>query len=225
LQCRNSKRHCNYSKKKVEPDTNEFVSAMAAGINAQLIVEVTLSVSPITIALAAAARQTKGRLICILPEPFLTESSVFIKESGLADFVDFVIGDPSEILARYINIDFAVIDCRIVNYAKLLKQLDFNLGKAAIVANNLRRGDKGLGENLKWVKDQKVSVKSLRHFIGKGMEVMTIGARDDQGLHRKILTNRGGYERFRGYNTMKRKSHWVKKVDEVSGEEHIFRIV
>lgn len=209
----------------MEPETNEFVSAMAAGMNCQLIVEVTLSVSPITIALAAAARQTKGRHICILPEPFLTESSLFIKESGLAHFVDFVIGDPSEILARYNSIDFAVMDCRIVDYAELLKQLDVNLKKAVIVANNLRRGEKGLAENLKWAKDQKVSVKSLRHFIGKGMEVMTIGMRDDQSLHRKILTSGGGHERFRSNNTMKRKSHWVKKVDEISGEEHIFRVV
>ncbi|ERM99689.1 hypothetical protein AMTRI_Chr11g101660 [Amborella trichopoda] len=51
-----------------EPKSAEFVSAMAAGIKAQTIVEISTDISIYTIALAVAARQTKGRLVCILPD-------------------------------------------------------------------------------------------------------------------------------------------------------------
>lgn len=44
-----------------EPDGNEFISALAAGMSAKLMVEVTSDVSPSTVALAAAARQTGGK--------------------------------------------------------------------------------------------------------------------------------------------------------------------
>lgn len=51
-----------------EPGSNEFVSVLAAGMKAKLIVEVTSWVSLTTIALATAARQAEGRLVCILPD-------------------------------------------------------------------------------------------------------------------------------------------------------------
>ena len=54
-------------KKSIEPESPELISALAAGMNAQLIVEVSSAPSATTIALAAAARQTCGRLVCILP--------------------------------------------------------------------------------------------------------------------------------------------------------------
>lgn len=72
-----------------EPGSNEFVSALAAGMKAKLIVEVTSCVSLSTIALAAAARQTGGRLECILPETALDESKQVIRNSGLIDQVEF----------------------------------------------------------------------------------------------------------------------------------------
>ncbi|KAK6777311.1 hypothetical protein RDI58_024028 [Solanum bulbocastanum] len=41
-----------------EPDGKEFISALAAGMSAKLMVEVASKISPSTVALAAAARQT-----------------------------------------------------------------------------------------------------------------------------------------------------------------------
>ena len=47
----------------------EFISALAAGKQAKLMVEVsTEGITPLTIALAVAAKQTGGRFICILVE-------------------------------------------------------------------------------------------------------------------------------------------------------------
>ncbi len=81
-----------------ETGSNEFISALAAGMKAKLIVEITSDVSPSTVALATAARHTGGRLVCILPEPVLAESKKVIRDSGLKDIVEFRTGDPSELL-------------------------------------------------------------------------------------------------------------------------------
>ncbi|CAL9099729.1 unnamed protein product [Musa textilis] len=51
-----------------EPASDEFVSALAAGMGAKLTVEVSPEASQSTGALAAAARQTGGRLVCVIPE-------------------------------------------------------------------------------------------------------------------------------------------------------------
>ncbi|XP_042046459.1 uncharacterized protein LOC121792541 [Salvia splendens] len=72
-----------------KPESNEFISALAAGMSAKLIVQVTSEVSPFTVALAAAAWQTGGKLVCILPE-----SRETIEELGLSDMVEFKTGGP-----------------------------------------------------------------------------------------------------------------------------------
>ncbi|KAH1196158.1 hypothetical protein GmHk_19G056487 [Glycine max] len=106
--------------------SNEFVSALAAGMKAKLIVEVASRASPSTIALAAAARQTGGRLVSILPVPVLDESQEVIKNSGLKDQVEFRTEDPSKILPYCENIDFSLVDCKDENYARLFNLLDVN---------------------------------------------------------------------------------------------------
>lgn len=106
--------------------SNEFVSALAAGMKAKLIVEVASRASPSTIALAAAARQTGGRLVSILPVPVPDESQEVIKNSGLKDQVEFRTEDPSKILPYCENIDFSLVDCKDENYARLFNLLDVN---------------------------------------------------------------------------------------------------
>ncbi|PPS01175.1 hypothetical protein GOBAR_AA19491 [Gossypium barbadense] len=56
-----------------EPRSNEFISALAAGMKSKLIVEVKSSVSPSTLALASAAKHTGAKFVCILPEAALPE--------------------------------------------------------------------------------------------------------------------------------------------------------
>ncbi|KAF9601131.1 hypothetical protein IFM89_017036 [Coptis chinensis] len=206
-----------------EPESNEFISALAAGMSAKLIVEVSSKVSPSTIALAAAARQTGGRLVCILPESKnLAESKQVIKESGLKDMVEFKVGDPTEILSHYENIDFSLIDCKTDDYARLLKMLDVNPRKSVVVANNLEGERTGLGGNIRGVKG-KSAVRSMKHPIGDGMEVTMIGSRKEFEKR-----DRGGGAtppiEIRGRVKRTGKSKWVTEVDEESGEEHIFRV-
>lgn len=212
--CNNHKRQ--YGSWRVqEPGSNEFVSALAAGMKAKLIVEVTPRASSSTIALAAAARQTGGRLVCILPEPVLDESKEVISNSGLKDQVEFRTEDPSQLLPFYENIDFTLVDCKDESYTRLLNLLDVNPTRSVVVANNLAGDKKGLGGYVRRKDDEKVAVRSLKHPIGKGMEVTMISKNDenDKGLA------------VGGYHSRKRnKSKWIARFDEKSGEEHIFRV-
>ncbi|KAK7258503.1 hypothetical protein RIF29_24082 [Crotalaria pallida] len=200
-----------------EPGSNEFVSALAAGMKAKLIVEVTSgSSSSSTIALAAAARQTGGRLVCILPEPELDESKEVIRNSGLNDQVEFRTEDPSMLLPCYENIDFSLVDCKDERYVKLLNLLDVNPTRSVVVANNLAGDKKGLdGYVRRKDHDEKVAVRSLKHPIGKGMEVTMISKNDENDKRLGVRSHHG---------RKRNKSKWVAKFDEESGEEHIFRV-
>lgn len=194
--------------------SSEFVSALAAGMKAKLIVEVTPRASPSTIALAAAARRTGGRLVCILPEMVLDESKEVIRKSGLKDQVEFRTEDPSNVLPYYENIDFSLVDCKDENYASLLNLLDLNPMRSVVVASNLVGKTKGLEAYVKR-KDEKVAVRSLKHPIGKGMEVTMLSKNDETDKKPGV---RDSSSRKMG------KSKWVAKLDEESGEEHIFRV-
>ncbi|KAM5555642.1 hypothetical protein ABKV19_023523 [Rosa sericea] len=218
--CNDRRRQCDSVKLTQEPGSNEFVSALAAGMKAKLIVEVTSSASPSTIALAAAAKHTGGKLVCILPEPDLAESKKVIKDSGLKDLVEFKTGDPFELLTNYENIDFSLVDCKNDEYTGLLKLLDVNPRKSVVVATNLVGERKGFEGHVKGVKEERVVVRSMKHPIGKGMEVTMIGKEDwGGGRVSNGAEKRGGFKKRNG-----NKSKWLVKVDEKSGEEHIFRI-
>lgn len=201
-----------------EPGSNEFVAALAAGMKAKLIVEVTSTASPSTLALASAAKQTGGYLICILPEPDLAESKKVIKDSGLKHLVEFKTGDPLELLPRYENIDFSLVDCKSHDYKKLLNLIDVNPRRSMIVANNLGGEKKGLGGHLRGFMEERVAVRSVKYPIGSGMEVTMIGTNINKEIDRK-----------RDLGFMKKKtggkSKWLVKVDQESGEEHFFRIM
>ncbi|XP_057463200.1 uncharacterized protein LOC130753227 [Actinidia eriantha] len=222
--CNKLEENCDTSTT-AEPESKEFISALAAGMNAKLIVEVTPEASSSTIALAAAARQTGGKLVCILPKPRLDESQKVIDESGLNDMVEFKTGDPVELLPNYENIDFSLVDCKTDNYTNLLGLLDVNPTKSVVVADNLVEGRKGLEGHVKGM-ENKGKVRSMKHPIGKGMEVTMIGKSNEVA---KKHQSKGGHSRARGGSGRRGgggggKSKWVIKVDEKSGEEHFFRM-
>ncbi|KAL5863323.1 hypothetical protein ACOSQ3_000837 [Xanthoceras sorbifolium] len=222
--CSDYKRQCDSWRKTQEPGSDEFISALAAGMKAKLIVEVSSTVSPSTLALAAAARHTGGRFVCILPEPVLAESKKVIKDSGLKDIVEFKTGDPTELLSHYGDIDFSVIDCKNDNYTRLLKLLNVNHEKSVVVANNLVCEKKGLGGHVKGKKDR-VQVRSMKHPIGKGMEITTISRRNEtEKRDHGHIRSRFKIETKNDVTKRTGKSRWVVKVDEKSGEEHIFRV-
>ncbi|KZV15078.1 hypothetical protein F511_37480 [Dorcoceras hygrometricum] len=214
--CGKCKKECSSCPAQI-PESNEFISALAAGMSAKLIVEVTSDVSPSTVALAAAARHTGGKLVCIIPEPKLDKSQKAIDDSGLHDLVEFKTGNPVDVLHDYENIDFSLVDCKADNYGRLLEKLDVNPRRSVVVANNLLGGGKGLGGHLRRV-ENKTEVRSMKHPIGSGMEITMIGKSNDFG------NNERSTERKRRIMKRGDKSKWVFEVDEKSGEEHIFRM-
>lgn len=180
-------------------------------MKAKLIVEVTSSpASSSTIALAAAARQTGGKLVCILPETVLDESKEAINNSGLKDQVEFRTEDPYKLLPYYENIDFSLVDCKDESYEMLLNFIDVNPVRSVVVANNLVGDRKGLGGCVRR-NYEKLAVRSVKHPIGKGMEVTTISKNDETDKRHHHARKRN-------------KSKWIAKFDEKSGEEHIFRL-
>ncbi|XP_022759585.1 uncharacterized protein LOC111305964 isoform X2 [Durio zibethinus] len=195
--CNNYQNKRSDSWKTREPGSNEFISALAAGTKSKLIVEIKSSVSPSTIALATAAKHTGARFVCILPEAALPEAKKDTKDS----------------------------DCKNDHYPKLLKMINLNPEKAVVVADNLAGDKEGLGGYVTGMKN-KVPVRSMKHPIGKGMEITTIGRtvkseRRDQGGKGHFGAERRGIPMKK---TAIAKSKWIVKVDEESGEEHIFRL-
>ncbi|OMO64302.1 Cytochrome b561, eukaryote [Corchorus capsularis] len=189
-----------------EPGSNEFISALAAGMKSKLIVEIKSSVSPSTIALATAAKHTGARFVCILPETALNQVKKETKDSGLIDIVEFNTGDPTEILQHYEQVDFSLVDCKNDDYPKLLKMINVNPKRSIVVANNLEGDKEGFGiggRHVTGMKDE-VTVRSMKHPIGKGMEITTIGSEKRGILMKKKSTPRAN------------KSKWIVKVDEVS---------
>ncbi|KAL8554122.1 hypothetical protein ACS0TY_002373 [Phlomoides rotata] len=216
--CSRSKKGCNCCGGQI-PESNEFISALAAGMSAKLIVEVTSEVSPSTVALAAAARQTGGKVVCILPERKLNKSQKAIEDLGLSEMVEFKTEDPAEALQNYENIDFSLVDSKADDYERLLETLDVNLKSSVVVTSNLLvgGGKGGGGGHLKGGVEEKTKVRSMMHPIGgKGMEIMMIGKSNDYGHGKRIRS-----DRIVKYTD---KSKWIFKVDQLSGEEHIFRM-
>ncbi|XWS77214.1 hypothetical protein CRYUN_Cryun01aG0242500 [Craigia yunnanensis] len=184
-----------------EPDVAEFISAIAAGNNAQLMAMTCAGVAGSTaLALVAAARQTGGRVVCILNSLDCYDAS----KSALGNYgdcINFVIGDAKTLLTDYKTADFVLIDCNISDHKAVLKvaQEGAKHGGALIVGYNALHKEPG------WSSDE-----FKTHFlpIGEGLLVIRKGAPSKTGDR---------------VNSRKR-SRWVVKIDKWTGEEHVFRI-
>ena len=164
----------------VEHHSTEFLAALAGGIEARLIVQVTRSATPATIALAVAARKTGGRLICILAEPeSLLNAMVAMDALGLSTAVEFLVGDAQDILPQFSEVDFALIDCRREQAVELFDLLRLNPSRAVVVAENLfLRSARALYEDKM---THRPGSKSVILPIGKGIEVAKL-SREDFGM-------------------------------------------
>lgn len=165
-----SQRHRN-----LEPASAEFVCALASGSGVRRLLEIGGSTGLSTIALAAAARQTRGRLISIEIEP--TRQALarqHLTTLGLAGHVDFVRADAGEVLPGYEALEFVLIDCEKDDYVRFLGLLRLARG-AVVVADNILSHD--LGRYVEAVRGYP-GVESMTLPIGKGLEVsrFTLGS-------------------------------------------------
>ncbi|KVI07207.1 uncharacterized protein LOC112510146 [Cynara cardunculus var. scolymus] len=196
------------SKRAQEPDVAEFISAIAAGNNAQLmVVACAATAGSTTLGLIAASHQTGGRLICIVKGIEELQSSKQALNSD-ANQVEFVVGNAQSLLSNdYKSADLVVIDCNLENHEGIL---------GAIQGNKREKSTIVLGYNAFW-KDSWVWSRSNSHLlpIGEGLLLMRIAGKSE---------NSGSKNGGHGGNGGGRRSNWVVKVDKCTGEEHVFRI-
>ncbi|HTP89227.1 MAG TPA: DUF1442 domain-containing protein [Bryobacteraceae bacterium] len=152
----------------LEPDSAEFISALAAGIRAQRLLEIGGSSGISTIALGAAALATEGRLTSIEIEPQRqAEARETIRRLGLQEHVEFILADASLVLPALVEpFDFALIDCEKDDYTRFFEAIPSHPG-TVIVADNIL--SHGLTDYLAFVRSR--STQSITLPIGKGLEV------------------------------------------------------
>lgn len=152
----------------LEPASAEFVCALASGCGARRLLEIGGSTGLSTIALAAAARATGGHLVSIEIEPTRQRLSRDRLESlGLAQHVEYVLGDAGQVLAEYHGLQFVLIDCEKDDYVRFLGMLDLAVG-SVVVADNIISHD--LSQYVSAVRALP-DVESVTLPIGKGLEV------------------------------------------------------
>jgi predicted O-methyltransferase YrrM len=159
-----SERHRN-----LEPVSAEFIYALAAGIGAKSLLEIGGSSGISTIALAAAARETGGRLISIEIEPERqAESRETIRRLDLENHVEFILADAAQVLPGLFEaLDFALIDCEKDDYIRFFDMIPAGPGTVVVADNILSHG---LTDYMAHVRSRG-GVESVTLPIGKGLAV------------------------------------------------------
>ncbi|KAJ8552768.1 hypothetical protein K7X08_020161 [Anisodus acutangulus] len=187
-------------KRAKEPEMAEFISALAAGNNAQLMVVACAGAadSATALALVAAAHQTGGRVICIIGSADKLNPSIESLGDN-ANHVDFVIGDANTLLMNnYREADFVLIDCNLNNCEGILQT-------ARMIGENVSV----LGYNALCMGSWRCQSFNAHLLpIGEGLLVTT-----------NRMAKKGG-----NFGVSGKKSRWIVKVDKCTGEEHVFRI-
>jgi caffeoyl-CoA O-methyltransferase len=155
----------------LEPPSAEFLHALAAGVEARRLIEIGGSSGISTIALAAAARQTGGRLLSLEIEPERqAEARETMARLGLTAFVDFVLADAGQVLPREPEFDLALIDCEKEDYIRFFDLLRIRPG-GIVVADNII--SHSLRDYVAHVRSCP-GAASITLAIGKGLEVTRI---------------------------------------------------
>ncbi len=160
-----SERHRN-----LEPASAEFVAALAAGIGSERMVEIGGSSGISTIALAAAAQATRGRLVSFEIEPSRQEEArATIASLGLEAHVEFVLDDAAAHLPGLEGISFVLIDGEKEDYIRFFDMLELASG-SVVVADNILSHE--LFDYVRHVRQ--AGLESVTLPIGKGLEVSRV---------------------------------------------------
>lgn len=152
----------------LEPASAEFVCALAAGIGARRLLEIGGSSGLSTIALAAAARCTGGRLLSAEIEPTRqAEARETLRRLALDAYVEFVLDDAAHVIPRLEPSDFVLIDCEKEDYIRFFDRLRLAPG-AVVVADNIL--SHGLTDYVLHVR-ARPGIESITLPVGKGLEL------------------------------------------------------
>lgn len=157
----------------LEPPSAEFLCALVAGVGAKRIVEIGGSSGISTIALAAAARATNGRVTSIEIEPRRqAESRKTLQSLGLDQFIAYICDDAANVLPTLGEVDLALIDCEKEDYVRFFDMLRIAPGGVVVADNILSHS---LSDYVAHVRNRQ-GVESITLPIGKGLEVTRFAA-------------------------------------------------
>lgn len=200
-----------------ESDVAELVAAMAGGWRALTIVEAWAPGGDgvaTSLGLATAARHTRGRHVCVVPdERGRAAYAEAVRAAGepaarWMAATEVVVGEAEEVMAGIPGVDFAVVDWRRRDSAKVLRSARLG-GRGAVIVclNGGPRSSSGGGGGARWRGVLMAGTRVVRSAllpIGSGVEIVHVGVGRGPSL---------------GGNS----SRWIKHVDRDTGEEHVFR--
>ncbi|KAK1325770.1 hypothetical protein QJS10_CPA01g02665 [Acorus calamus] len=205
----------------------ELVSAMAGGWRAQLILEAWSRGDKVdtSLGLSIAAMHTHGRHVCVVPDEesrseYLSAMSVV----GVAEVEVVVVGEEEEGVMEGVpeGVDFVVVDCTRREFKRVVRSARVGHRGAVLVCKNaagLREvGGSGGGVGGQWLwwrgllgEGARV-VRSVFLPIGTGLEIVHVAGSGPSGGG-----GCGGSEAGLG------RSRWIRHIDGITGEEHVFR--
>ncbi|WJX66727.1 hypothetical protein P8452_51257 [Trifolium repens] len=189
-----------------EPAVAEFISALAAGNNAQLMVVACAGkADSTTLALVAAANQTNGNVICIVPNnEDLIASKNFL--GAASNKVQFIIAKEAQDLLVLNQADFVLIDCNLVNHEEIVRLVQIGGPK--------QKGIILVGYNA-------FSCKGSWRSCGSKTQLLPIG---EGLLVTRFGENNATSPKFGSRMSKSSRSRWIVKVDKCTGEEHVYRV-
>ena len=139
-------------------------------------------ITPLTIALAVAAKQTGGLLIRIGHEDHIEKSKALFMKNSLENMTKFIYGNPCEMIKQYKNIDFAVIDCKFQDHLKIFGTINLNPSGSTMFVNNFHHRKDGISSFAEVVEGKNCGVKSVTLPIGEGMHLTRIASTEIQEI-------------------------------------------
>ncbi len=166
----------------LEPESAEFINTLASGLRAKKLLEIGGSSGLSTIALAAAARWSGGKLVSIEIEPERqAQARQIIDQLELSSYVDFVRDDAGKVLRKFRELNFVLIDCEKTDYIRFFDMLRLAPG-AVVVADNIL--SHGLADYSRHVRSKG---ESLTLPIGKGLEVTLTGKKVEEASPNRAI--------------------------------------
>ena len=101
------------------------------------------------------------------------ESKRTLADLGLADRVEYVLADAGEVLDRYADLQFVLIDCEKHDYVRFFDRLRLAPGAVVVADNILSHHIQDYVHHVRTVP----GIESVTLPIGKGLEVSRIGGR------------------------------------------------
>jgi len=158
----------------VGPDTGQLINVLARSLKAPTILELGTSYGYSGIWLAEAARASGGRVITMELQDY---KSAYAREmaikAGLADHIDFKVGDAVQMIAELpVSVDFVLVDLWKDLYVPCLEAFYPKLNPGAIIVadNMIRPGNEEVKRYGKAVRAQP-GITSVLLPVGSGIEV------------------------------------------------------